>query len=148
MKLSDEERQLLLEPWDPDFVTKKLHAIQEEQERKAKKTKAKQITSNFVNDFCRVADQASEIVRFMLPNSPEYTVTFSLLALLFKVRPFNRQSILRFSSRLTGCDYKERQGGFSEHLHQVSVSSVAPRELLSRDLPDSCDETRCCQDLQ
>jgi hypothetical protein len=85
MKLSEEERQLLSEPWNPDSVTKKLHAIWEEQERRTKKTKAKQITSDFVNDFCRVANQTSEIVRFMLPNSPEYTVTFGLLALLFKV---------------------------------------------------------------
>lgn len=36
--------------------------------------------------FCKVIDKTSALVQPMLPQSAEYTVTFGLLVLLFRVR--------------------------------------------------------------
>jgi hypothetical protein len=59
--------------------------MNEEQERKARKTKLEKRSSDFVNGFCEVAVQTSAIVEILLPQSPEYTITYGLLTILFKV---------------------------------------------------------------
>ena len=85
LKLSDEEQKLLSAPPKAEDLKQRLKDIGEVQERQLKKSKMGQISSEFVNRFCDVAIRTSGIVEILLPQSPEYTVTYGLLIILFKV---------------------------------------------------------------
>jgi hypothetical protein len=85
LKLSDEEQRLLSAPRDTGAVMEKLKLVYEEQEQKSKKTRLQRQASQFVNDFCDFTLRASGIVEILLPQSPEYTIMYGLLLILFKV---------------------------------------------------------------
>ncbi|KIM98562.1 hypothetical protein OIDMADRAFT_56911 [Oidiodendron maius Zn] len=84
LKLSDEEQELLSAPPKAEDLRQRLKDIGEVQERQLKKSKMGRISSEFVNGFCDVAIRTSGIVEILLPQSPEYTVTYGLLIILFK----------------------------------------------------------------
>ncbi|KAK8001641.1 hypothetical protein PG991_013863 [Apiospora marii] len=85
LKLTVEERQLLVvPPTDASSLLEKLNFITEDRQTKAVETKWQKRTSTFFVGFCRVVDKTSALVSIMLPQSPEYTVTFGVLVLLFR----------------------------------------------------------------
>lgn len=86
LKLTVEERQLLVvPPTDASSLLEKLSFVIEDRQAKAGQTKWQKKTSAFFVGFCQVVDKTSALVSTMLPQSPEYTVTFGVLVLLFKV---------------------------------------------------------------
>lgn len=86
LRLTSDEKRLLLEsPADGDGVVTKMKYILETHERKEKRSKWQKNTSKFFVNFCKVVDKTSALMQPMLPQSPEYTVTFGVLVLLFKV---------------------------------------------------------------
>ncbi|KAK8047868.1 hypothetical protein PG996_015932 [Apiospora saccharicola] len=85
LKLTVEERQLLVvPPTDANSLLEKLNFIIEDRQTKPGQTKWQKQTSSFFVGFCQVVDKSSALVSTMLPQSPEYTVTFGVLVLLFK----------------------------------------------------------------
>ncbi|KAK7955124.1 hypothetical protein PG988_015818 [Apiospora saccharicola] len=85
LKLTVEERQLLVvPPTDANSLLEKLNFIIEDRQTKPAQTKWQKQTSSFFVGFCQVVDKSSALVSTMLPQSPEYTVTFGVLVLLFK----------------------------------------------------------------
>ncbi|KAK8135620.1 hypothetical protein PG984_003560 [Apiospora sp. TS-2023a] len=85
LKLTVEERQLLVvPPTDASSLLEKLNFIIEDRQTKSAQTKWQKKTTTFFVGFCQVVDKASALVSTMLPQSPEYTVTFGVFVLLFK----------------------------------------------------------------
>ncbi|KAK0611412.1 hypothetical protein B0T14DRAFT_327836 [Immersiella caudata] len=85
LKLLEDENCLLQESYESEDLLAKLHQIQAEQyDRASKRTPTSKTTSKFVNSFCTFAESVSNIVMVLLPQSPEYTVTFGMLFILFK----------------------------------------------------------------
>ncbi|KAK3985454.1 hypothetical protein QBC44DRAFT_299081 [Cladorrhinum sp. PSN332] len=66
----------------PREIFEKLVEIQDEMERKANKRSGR--VSEFIYQFAAFAEQASSLVMVLLPESPEYKVTFGMIFLLFK----------------------------------------------------------------
>jgi len=85
LKLRDDELSLLNNFTTSDNITKKLKEIHAEQEKKLNRPVAVQRASKFFQEFCTFADKTSNIVMLLLPQSPEYTVTFGMLFLVFNV---------------------------------------------------------------
>jgi hypothetical protein len=86
LKLQDEEQILLQSLIEPKDIVSKLLEIQaEQQEKTLNQTSIGTATSKFVKSFCTFADNISHIVAVMLPQSSDYTVTFGMLFILFKV---------------------------------------------------------------
>jgi len=102
----------------------KLKAIQIEQERAAsKKSSLGKKSSDFTNNFCDFATRTSGIVEILLPQSPEYTITYGLLLILFKVR-INKQKIVNNWPnfyRQSVVTKKEREESLTEYLHSLST---------------------------
>jgi hypothetical protein len=85
LKLRDDELSLLDNSTTSDNITEKLNEIHAEQEKKSRRPAVIQRASKFIEEFCAFADKTSNIVMLLLPQSPEYTVTFGLLFLVFNV---------------------------------------------------------------
>ena len=85
LKLRDDELYLLEDVNTSENIIKKLKEIHAEQEKKAKRPIILQQTSDFLHEFCAFADKTSNIVMLLLPQSPEYTITFGVLFLVFNV---------------------------------------------------------------
>lgn len=100
LNLSGPEHELLNRTSDGKDVVAKVRQIYQEQGQRATKTKFQQRASDFVNKFCKAAEQISAVVQVMLPQSPEYTVTFGMLVILFKVG-CEEQSIIGLEAVLT-----------------------------------------------
>lgn len=84
--MQDDEQRLFDTVVSPKDIVGKIREIHAELERKADKVgHFSQKVSKFVTSFCAFADKTSSIVMLLLPQSPEYTVTFGMLFLLFKV---------------------------------------------------------------
>lgn len=95
LKLLEDEQELVQSSVQPKDIVSKLLQIQAEQHAKASSgTSTGKATSSFVNSFCTFANSISNVVTVLLPQSPEYTVTFGLLFLLFKVRTTPQSSRL------------------------------------------------------
>ncbi|KAK8040997.1 Vegetative incompatibility protein HET-E-1 [Apiospora phragmitis] len=85
LKLTVEEKQLLVvPPTDASSLISKLNFIVEGRQGKKGQAKWQKRTSGFFLSFCQVVEKTSALVATMLPQSPEYTVTFGVLMLLFK----------------------------------------------------------------
>lgn len=86
MKLTAEEKRLLLTlPADGHGVKMKIDHILKTHQSKDKGSKWQENTHKFFLNFCKVVDKTSALVQPILPQSPEYTVTFGVMILLFKV---------------------------------------------------------------
>ena len=85
LKLSALEEQLLNTTEGVNVALDKLKSIQEEEEKRASKSSLMEHTSSFVNGFSDFIVRISGIVQTMLPQSPEYTITYGVLLLIFKV---------------------------------------------------------------
>jgi hypothetical protein len=85
LKFRDDELDLFDNFTTSDSIRLKLQEIYAEQEKKLKRPSTVQRTSKFFEDFCAFADKTSNIVMLLLPQSPEYTVTFGMLFLVFNV---------------------------------------------------------------
>jgi hypothetical protein len=84
--LTSDERQLLaVIPTSSDAVIEKLSHILEELEKKSKRPKGVQRANQFFSTFCQVVGKTSGLVNTLLPQSPEYTIPFGMLIILFKV---------------------------------------------------------------
>lgn len=68
---------------DPTKVVDKLPELQLVFDKKASRSSGLRRTSEFVEVFCGFASRTSNIVMQLLPQSPEYTVTFGMLCILF-----------------------------------------------------------------
>lgn len=85
LKLTPEEKQLLASsPNEGSALITKLNFIMEDRKKWAAQPKWQQTTKQFFVRFCRVVDRTSDLVQALLPQSPEYTITFGVLLLLFK----------------------------------------------------------------
>ena len=58
-------------------------------------------TGDFLKRFCRVVDKTSKLVETLLPQSPEYTISYGIIVLLFKVSPSDR---VMKNSHSTSCN--------------------------------------------
>lgn len=69
----------------PGEVLEKLLQVQDEMERKSNKKSAfAKKASDFIYNIAGFGEQISSLVRVLLPESPEYTVTLGMFLLLFK----------------------------------------------------------------
>ncbi|ETS86640.1 hypothetical protein PFICI_00468 [Pestalotiopsis fici W106-1] len=85
LKLTPEEKQLLaIVPSSSDAVIEKLHLIVDEREEALKRPKAFQRTNKFFTAFCEVVGKTSGLVQTLVPQSPEYTIPFGVLIILFR----------------------------------------------------------------
>ncbi|KAH8883296.1 hypothetical protein GQ53DRAFT_753005 [Thozetella sp. PMI_491] len=85
LKLHDDELDLLASAIKPENVVEKLQEIQTHLEGKlSRKSATMKKLSKFVISFCTFAEKTSGVVNLLLPQSPEYTVTFGMLFILFK----------------------------------------------------------------
>lgn len=88
MTLDDEERKLLSGlPCDSEGIKVKLDFILSVQKRLDNRPEWRQKTSHIFLSFCKVIDKTSALVQPMLPQAAEWTVTYGILTLLFKVNP-------------------------------------------------------------
>jgi hypothetical protein len=85
LKLSDEERKLLSAPPKAGDLEKLLKEIADEKKGQLKRSKIELINSVFMKGFCDVAARTSGIVEILLPQSPEYSILYGMLIILFKV---------------------------------------------------------------
>ena len=97
LKLSALEEQLLNTTEGVNVALGKLKPIQEEEEKRASKSSFMEHTSSFVNEFSDFVVRISGIVQTMLPQSPEYTITYGVLLLIFKVgvASFNKNEMIK-----------------------------------------------------
>ncbi|KAI9703002.1 MAG: hypothetical protein M1820_005993 [Bogoriella megaspora] len=120
LKLEDEELALLKDPPSVGDVVTKLERIAAEQEKRRGRSIIVQKSSKFFNTFCSFADKTSHIVMLLLPQSPEYTVTFGMLFLLFQ----------------TVVTKKEREDTFMEYFNDL-VPQLPLLEFYSSMFPTS-----------
>ncbi|KAK6075788.1 ankyrin domain protein [Seiridium cupressi] len=86
LKLTPEERQLLLTPpTNEDGVVNRLQLILSQHEKQDQKSQWRERTGKFFVGFSKVVTQTASLVGTLLPQSPEYSITFGLLVLLFKL---------------------------------------------------------------
>ena len=91
LNLKGNDARLLDSPVEPTKIVDKLFEIQAQIESNAtRKPASLKKATKFVNSFAAFADKTSSMVMVLLPQSPEYTVTFGMLFLLFKVRHVSR----------------------------------------------------------
>lgn len=83
--LTKHEDELLQKTVGLEAVLEDLVRTQELAPIQQKKSKAWKVTTDFTNAFCEFSLRFSSIVKILLPQSPEYTISYGLLALLFKV---------------------------------------------------------------
>ncbi|KAK9779115.1 hypothetical protein SCAR479_03982 [Seiridium cardinale] len=85
LKLTPEERQLLLAPpTNEDGVVNRLQLILSQHEKQDQKSQWRERTGKFFVGFSKIVTQTASLVGTLLPQSPEYSITFGLLVLLFK----------------------------------------------------------------
>lgn len=121
LDLSSEEQALLAQKWNGEAIVAKIGEVHQEQEKKLRKTKLQQKSSDFVNNFCKVVDQMSAIVQLMLPQSPEYTVTLGMLLILFKVGHVNVWRVDKLTIEIQSVNTKrEREESLAVYLEQLS----------------------------
>ncbi|KAK4224661.1 hypothetical protein QBC38DRAFT_485064 [Podospora fimiseda] len=86
LHLQDDDFRFSNQQLEPDIkpgeILDKLIEIQHLMDKKAHKKSAK--ASQFINNFADFADRVSSLVMVLIPESPEYKVTFGILFLLFK----------------------------------------------------------------
>lgn len=109
MELTPEEKDLISKPPnDGNEVKVRIELILIELQKREKRPEWFEKTRQFFHNFCRVVDKTSALVNPMLPQSAEYTVTFGLLVLLFRVS-LTRTAIsrcdcqLKNMSKIPGC---------------------------------------------
>jgi len=67
------------------YVVDKITLVQNDAEAQKSKSAFWRDAADFGNRFCKFVVRFSDVVEVLLPPSPEYTVTYGLLLLLFKV---------------------------------------------------------------
>ena len=87
--LSPAELQDLEATRGVDTVLSYMNEVAEEIQKKTHKSVAERRTADFINGFCDFAVKTSGVIITLLPQSPEYTVTFGIIILIFKVWIFN-----------------------------------------------------------
>lgn len=86
MELTVEEGDLLSRPpSNGNEVKVRIEVLLIDMQKSEKRPEWLEKTRNFFHGFCKVIDKTSALVQPMLPQSAEYTVTFGLLVLLFRV---------------------------------------------------------------
>ena len=68
-----------------DVVLSKMSDVLKQIEKKSNKSVAEQRTAKFVNGFSDFVVKSGGIVATLLPQSPEYTVTYGIIVLIFQV---------------------------------------------------------------
>ncbi|KAG6353257.1 hypothetical protein INS49_007556 [Diaporthe citri] len=85
MDLTTEEEDLLFKPPSDGVEVKvRIELVLMDMQKREKRPEWLEKTRHFFHGFCKVVDRTSALVQPMLPQSPEYTVTFGLLILLFR----------------------------------------------------------------
>lgn len=86
MDLTLEEKDVLSKPPSDGIEAKvRIELVLIQLQKREKRPEWFEKTRQFFHNFCRVVDKTSALVQPMLPQSAEYTVTFGLLVLLFRV---------------------------------------------------------------
>ena len=85
LNLSAREEQLLKTTEGVNVALDKLRQIQEQEDNGAMKSSVMKHASSFTNGFSEFMVKISGIVQTLLPQSPEYTVTYGVLLIIFKV---------------------------------------------------------------
>ena len=83
--LTKHEDELLKKTMGLEAVLEDLVRAQELAPVQQKRSKAWKATTDFTIAFCEFSLRFSSIVKILLPQSPEYTMSYGLLALLLKV---------------------------------------------------------------
>ena len=99
-----------------DVVIGKINLVSKEIAKKSFKSTAEKKTADFINGFCDFAWKTSAIVSTLLPQSPEYTVTFGVMMLIFKVG-LSARTVLSELTQSLDCGYEKRKGGDSRGIH-------------------------------
>ena len=73
-----------------DAVLSRMSDVLKQIEKKSNKSVAEQRTAKFVNGFSDFVVKSSGIVATLLPQSPEYTVTYGIIVLIFQVCSLSR----------------------------------------------------------
>jgi hypothetical protein len=86
LRLSPEERKTLTSSSNLDVITKKASEVRKQHESElGEVAPARKWLARFTNSFSDFAVRVSGIVELLLPQSPEYTITYGLLMVVFKV---------------------------------------------------------------
>ena len=85
--MSPEERKTLTSSRNLEGIIKKASEVRQQHDSElGKASSTMKWLANFTNGFCGFAVKVSGIVELLLPQSPEYTITYGLLMVIFKVR--------------------------------------------------------------
>jgi hypothetical protein len=94
LKISKEDRALLharTAEWlsTPDghiYVQNQIRELAERQQTiEDEQSELWKLTADFANNFCDFANKLSGIVNILVPQSPEYSITYGALIVIFKV---------------------------------------------------------------
>lgn len=87
MNLDEEDNALLSEftPGDSEGVKVRLQLLLSAQMRVKDRTEWQTKTREVFLSFCKFIDKTSTLIQPMLPQAVEWTVTFGVIALIFKV---------------------------------------------------------------
>ncbi|KAI9675246.1 MAG: hypothetical protein M1822_008983 [Bathelium mastoideum] len=84
LDLQDDGIALFEDPPKPADIVARLEQIVTRLEKQSHRPTHVRRSGKFFNSFCSFVDRTSSIVKLMLPQSPEYTLTFGMLFLLFE----------------------------------------------------------------
>ena len=136
LKLSAVEERLLDTTEGINVALSKIKKIQEEEEERNRlRSSFMEHTSSFVDGFSDFVVRISGIVQVLLPQSPEYTITYGVLLIIFKVCVLF-SIYVRWPKPFTlGCRNQEGTVRISQHQYHVVVKSVTGCRILPRGIP-------------
>lgn len=85
LNLSAEDRALLVGSGGSSLVISRIRTLEQTILVKTEKEKKNKRAADLADGFCEVAARVSPMLQVMVPQTPEYTVPFGCLTLLFKV---------------------------------------------------------------
>jgi len=85
LNLSPEQRTLITETRGCTHVKERIRVIEQEILAKAEKGKYTKRLADLADAFCEFATRISSVVEILIPQSPEYTIPFNCILLIFQV---------------------------------------------------------------
>jgi hypothetical protein len=85
LNLSSEERTLITETHGFTHVKDRIRSIEKEILAKTEKGKYTKRITDLADALCEFATRISSVVEILIPQSPEYTIPFNCIILIFQV---------------------------------------------------------------
>lgn len=120
LKLSHAERDLLEKSDSLDIIVKRMKAVMKEYDDETEQSPAVKKLGRFVNSFCEFATRMSGLVQILLPNSPEYTITFGSMMIIFTVHIDKFPWLISSNYMQAVVEKQEKQDALSDFLEKLT----------------------------